>query len=174
MRHRELQSLLIGAGLVSGDVMRRAVTASAGTETSWLEYLIARQLVGEDQVAACAARRHVLPLCELERIAEIPAETVALVPWDLAIEHRIVPLAVEPDGDLRIAMLDPCDADAATELEFFLGRRLLREVAPATPIAWALHRYYSYRSPLWPQAQRASSVRSKPILRPIHALQAAS
>ena len=42
------------------------------------------------------------------------------------------------------------------------------------PIAWALHRYYSYRSPLWPQAQRASSVRSRPILRPIHALQAAS
>ena len=170
MRHRELQSLLIRAGLVSGEVMKRAVAATAGTPTTWLEHLVQRKLVAEEKVAALAGQETFVPLCDLDRLEMVPDEIIALVPWDLAIEHRVVPLGVEPEGDLRLAMLDPCDDHGLQELEFFLGRRLLREVAPATPMAWALHRYYGFRSALWPQqAVRPTTLRSQPAIQPVQA-----
>ncbi len=165
MRHRELQALLIRAGLVNGELIERARVATAGTATTWLEYLVQRKLIDEGEVAAAAGRAMFLPVCERDRLEAVPAEVIAAVAWDLAIEHRLVPLYVEPEGDLRIALLDPCDTESWTEAQFFLGRRVLREVAPATSMAWALHRYYGARTPLWPPAQRRpATLRSKPSI----------
>jgi hypothetical protein len=171
MRHRELQSLLIRAGLVTSEVVERALLATAGTSTTWLEHLVQRKVVADDQVAALAGPERFVPLCDVGCLERVTPAVIALVPWDLAIEHRAVPIAFEGEGDLRIAMVDPCDVDAFAELEFFLGgHRLLREVAPATPVAWALHRYYGFRSALWPQqAARATTLRSQPALRAIQA-----
>lgn len=164
--------MLIRAGLVSGEQVERAVSATAGTDATWLEYLINRKLLRDDEVAAHASRATFLPLADLERLQRVPADVLAELPWDLAIEHRVVPLSVDDDGDLHVAMLDPCCAVTQTELEFFLPRRLLREVAPATAMAWALHRYYGARTALWPQGvQRPTTIRSRPVL---HAVQAAA
>lgn len=169
MRHRELQTLLIRAGLVTNEVMERAMAATAGTSTTWLEHLVQKKLVADDQVAALAGQEMFVPLCDVSCLELVPDEVIAQVPWDLAIEHRVVPVGLDGD-DLRIAMVDPCADDELVELEFFLaGKRLLREVAPATPIAWALHRYYGFRSALWPQQARATTLRSQPALRAVQA-----
>lgn len=168
MRHRELQSLLIRAGLVNREAMEHAVRATAGTPTTWLEHLVAHKLVADDQVAALAASECFVPLCDVGCLERVADDVIALVPWDVAIEYRAVPVGLE-DGDLRLAMLDPCDDLAFEELQFFLGgQRLLREVAPATPLAWALHRYYGHRSALWP-AQPRPTLRSQPALRTVQA-----
>jgi hypothetical protein len=168
MRHRELQSLLIRAGLASREVVERAVHATAGTSTTWLEHLVQKKLIADDQVAALAGQEMFVPLCDVACLENVADEIIAQVPWDLAIEHRAVPVGLE-DGDLRIAMVDPTDDDAFTELAFFLGgRRLLREVAPATPIAWALHKYYGYRSALWP-VQPRNTLRSLPRVAAVQA-----
>ncbi|HVV82285.1 MAG TPA: hypothetical protein VHE35_04370 [Kofleriaceae bacterium] len=178
MRHRELQKLLIGAGLVTADHVGHAVHATAGTHGTWLEHLVQQRMVSERAVCELAARAAFVPMCELHGLEQVDDDVIAELPWDLAVEYRALPVAVEADHDLRIAMLDPCDEDACTELGFFLGRRVLREAAPATAVAWALHRYYGFRSLLWPQQQpqpvvqqvapaarvRLPSQRSKPMV----------
>lgn len=163
--------MLIRAGLVNGELIERAASATHGSDQSWLEYLVQRKLVSEDEVAALAARETFLPLADPDRLQAVPSEIIAEVPWDLAVEHRIVPVGIDEDGDLHLAMLDPCCARTLTEVEFFVPRRLLREVAPATAMAWALHRYYGARTALWPQqAARPTTIRTRPVL---HAVQPA-
>lgn len=96
-----------------------------------------------------------MPECDLHGLASVPPAIQALIPGDLAIEHRMVPIGLEPDGDVCVAMSDPFDLRAVREVEFFIGRRVLREVAASTPIAWALSAYYGARCALWPPQEVA-------------------
>lgn len=150
MKYTELQSVLIRTGMLSADLLDRVIADTSGTTTTWLEHLVKHRLVAEEAIASCAGRAAFVPLCDLDRLELVPNEVIAQVPWDLAIEHRLVPLYSEADQDLRVAMVDPCNEWANLELEFFLGRRLLREVAPVRAMAWALHKYYNAETSLWP------------------------
>lgn len=144
----DLQNLLVRQSIVSIEQIRRAEAAARGTESTWLEQLLMSRQVDEATVARVAGAARRVPSVDLQVLAHLPGNVIAALPRDLAIEHRVVPVALEADGDLTVAMVDPCNEVAAQELEFFLGCRVLREVAPATPLAWALAAYYAASSPL--------------------------
>lgn len=138
--------------------MGRALSAARGTELTWLELVLLWGLVDEDLVVVRGAEEARVPRCDLERLARLPHEVLAVVPAEVAVEHRLVPMWLERDGDLRVAMVDPTDEEAVEELEFFCDRRVLREVAPASAVAWAHHRYYGIASALWPPRSSLRSV----------------
>lgn len=145
-----LKALLTHHGLVTAGQIRAAVVATLGTRTTWLEDLVFSRQLDEDVVAHAAGAEAGVPLCELARLAKVPLDVLALMPRDLAVEHRMVPLWLESNGDLCVAMADPFDVVAVREVEFFTGRHVLRELAPATPMAWALTTYYGAQCALWP------------------------
>ena len=153
MQNNDLQDLLVREAIVTIAQVRLAVAVTCGTETTWLEHLLLSGQLDEEVLARCSSAAVRVPACDPQRLAQVPREVLALLPADLAAEHRMVPLWIEPDGDLRVAMLDPSDTGAVLEVEFFLGRRVLREVALATPLAWALSTYYDTCGALWPRAQ---------------------
>ena len=47
-----------------------------------------------------------------------------LIPREPAIKHKILPVRVEKSGHLRLATLDPCDVDIASELERVSGHKI--------------------------------------------------
>lgn len=158
MPSSQLQSILVNHRLVTADQMKYTLEhAATDTEFTWLELLLLWNLVEEQHVISHIEAVAKVPRCDLDRMTHIPHDVLALVPADVAIEHRVVPIGVEADGDLRIAMVDPTDELAIEELEFFCDRRLLREAAPATAVAWALHNYYGANSALWPPGQYRSA-----------------
>jgi len=158
MSQTQLQTILVDQRLVTSDQMKYTLEAAGGGEFTWLELLLLWNLVEEQHVVNHAGAIAKVPCCELARISHIPHQVLAVVPPDIAIEHRVVPIGVEPDGDLRLAMVDPTDEAAVEEVEFFCDRRILREAAPATAVAWALHHYYGASSALWPPGQYERSV----------------
>lgn len=137
-----LQATLVRLAILNHEQVRDAVAATQGTPTTWIEYLLLSGLLDEQMLAGCAATLAVVPRCARNHLERVPRHVLAMVPADLAIEHRVVPIRLEPDGDLGIAMIDPTDLAAVEEVGFFVGRNLLREVALATTIAWALDVYY--------------------------------
>jgi hypothetical protein len=154
MSNTQLQSLLVTNRLITADQMQYTREhVSADSDYTWLELLILWNLVEEQHVLHCIEAAARVPRCDLDRMARIPHDVLALVPFDVCVEHRLVPVGVEPDGDIRVAMVDPTDECAVEELEFFCDRRILREAAPASAIAWALHHYYGAASALWPPGQ---------------------
>jgi Type II secretion system (T2SS), protein E, N-terminal domain len=162
----ELQSVLIRARLLTPELVAVGVTATAGTGTSWLEHLVHLELVDDRAIARCAAQAAFVPACRAAHLVGVPPEVLDQVPWDLAIEHRVVPIAVDDDGDVSVAMIDPYDRSALAQLEFFLHRRMLREVAPLTAIAWALTNYYRAPAPVRLVATRAAPMPSVLRARP--------
>lgn len=161
MPNTDLQDLLIRRAVVTTEQLHTAIATTRGTDTTWLEQLLMWRHVDEDTVVRLAGEATRAPACDLVRLANVPADVIAQLPRDLAMEHRVVPLSVEPDGDLCLGMVDPCDAAAVQEIEFFLGRRILREVAPATPLAWALSAYYAVPGPLYPTWDPATAPRPR-------------
>lgn len=153
MSSSQLQSILVEHRLVTAEQMQYTLDRVGDGEFTWLELLLLWNLVEEQHVLGQIEAVVKVPRCDLDRLSHIPHDVLALVPPDVAIEHRVVPIGLEPDGDLRIAMVDPTDEAAIEELGFFCDRRLLREAAPATAVAWALHNYYGAQSALWPPGQ---------------------
>jgi hypothetical protein len=152
MSSTHLQAILVHHGHVTVDQICHAVSYGHGAGATWLEQLLLWRAVEEEIVVQRAGDAAAVPRAALDRLAAVPHDVLSLVPGDISAEHRVLPLWVEPDGDLRLAMVDPCDERAIEEVEFFVDRRVLREVAPASAIAWALHRYHRYHTPLWPAA----------------------
>lgn len=162
MQHHDLHALLVRTGLVTVDQVRHAVAAAHDAGLSSIEHLVLTGVLDDELLARWIAHEAVVPACSLTRLSRVRPEVIALVPGDLAVEHRVVPVALDPDGDLCLAMLDPTDRRAVEEVEFFAGRPLLREVAPATALAWALHFYYGVESAL-------QVARARPLAAAAHA-----
>lgn len=152
MSTTHLQESLVRHHLLSADDLAYTLRAAQGTEFTWLELLVLWGLVDEASIVACAQREVLVPKCNAE-LTRVPDAVVALVPAEVAIEHRLVPIGLDADGDVRVAMADPSDSTACDELGFFCGRRILREVAGPKTIAQALHSCYGVETPLWPPGQ---------------------
>ncbi len=75
-------------------------------------------------------------------------KVISLISSDIASEFRVVPMEIDRDKNLALAMIDPSDTHAVDEIGFFTGLSVFRVVAPPTAIAWALQRYYGIASPL--------------------------
>jgi hypothetical protein len=151
MSTRDLQILLVRRGLVAPDQIRDAQTATHGTDWNWLERLLAFDLIDEEAMCQCVSRALHVPCCPRDVLTKVPRAVIALLPPEVAGEHRAVPIGLERDGDLRLAMMDPTDLRAVREIEFFTGHRPMREVARATDVAEALRRYYGVVTALWPR-----------------------
>lgn len=149
MSSSPLQDILVRNRLVTPDQIRHAVSEAHTSGATWLEQLILWRAIDEESVVRAGFHCGAVPRCDLDRLAKLPYDVVGMIPSDLCTEHRLMPLWVEADGDLRVAMIDPCDETAMEELTFFVDRPILREVAPASAIAWALHRYHNAVTPLW-------------------------
>jgi hypothetical protein len=144
MRLNDLQRMMLERGLVSSDQLAEAIAQSHAGLT-WLEGLIAAGWVDEVAVVAMIVARASMPATDLSVLGTVSGGVIALVPPDVAIEHRVVPVSLDADGDLIVAMSDPLDEAAYDEVQFFVGKTLLRTVAPASAIAWALRAYYGWR-----------------------------
>jgi hypothetical protein len=152
----DLKALLIRQMLVTKEQIDWATEATRGSRSTWLEQLLLVGLLNDELVCAAASAQACVPRFDDRQMGHLPIDVVARLPAEVAAEHRVLPLGLEPDGDLRIAMIDPLDSAAIEEVQFFAGRPLLREVVRATALAWALHHYHGVRSALWPRVTRRS------------------
>ena len=152
MRDFTLQKLVIRNDLATLAEVRRAMWATQTTAHTWLEELVLTGGFDEARYLERVVKELRVPPCDVHRLAHVPAAVRALIPADLAAEHRVVPLWLESDGDLRVVVADPTDRWALDEVQFFAGRRLLREVAAPTLLASALERYYGVPNVLAPLA----------------------
>jgi len=73
--------------------------------------------------------------------AEIPPETLHLIPSGLARLHRALPLGASGNG-ITLALVDPFDLRAAEDLRFALGKDIHVVIAPTEQIEERIKRHY--------------------------------
>jgi hypothetical protein len=141
-------SLLLRAGLVTRADLRRvreAVVAAGGTIG---EKLVLAELIDDEALTAFYRNRLLVPRIDPNDLARISSRVVRLLPEDMAVEFRVMPVYLDRDQNLTLAMSDPSNTHAADEIGFFTGAYIVRAVATQRQIAWCLAHYYGALTPL--------------------------
>jgi hypothetical protein len=137
-------ALLVRSGLVSSSALddaRSKVTTNGGTLG---EQLVAAGALGDDVLTDFYKSRLLVPQVNPNTLARLPAKVVAVIPSEMAIELRAIPVLIDSDNNLTIAMSDPSDRHAVDEISFFTGAHVVRAVATQMQIAWCLAHYYGH------------------------------
>jgi type IV pilus assembly protein PilB len=98
----------------------------------------------EETLVRTLARQLKLPTAWL-RGKWVGREVLDLVPAELALKHRCLPLAVNDDGRgkvLHLAMQDPQDLEALDAIRFHVGHNVSPVLAAPSELEEALHRHY--------------------------------
>ncbi len=140
--------LLCRAGLITQAQLKTAYEAQGRAGGTLAEVLIGTELVDEERLCDFFRDRLMVPRVGLAELSRVSRRITAVLPSDMAGEFRVLPMDLERDGTLVLAMADPSDTHAIDEIRFFTSKPVVRVVAPASAIAWALHHFYGVTTPL--------------------------
>jgi type IV pilus assembly protein PilB len=122
---RRLGALLVADGLVSQHQIEAALARQQIERRRLGDVLVREGLVSEEDLVDALAAQLRLAVADLDQVYFSP-ETLALLPRDFMINRRVLPLELEDDGTLVLAMTDPLDIVALDEV----GLRTKRKVRP--------------------------------------------
>ncbi|MBK9070365.1 MAG: hypothetical protein IPL79_05095 [Myxococcales bacterium] len=115
---------------------------------SLLEALVRLGAISDQSLTLLLRERLRLPIVAPAMLADIAGDALAALPADMAVEFRVMPLAIDGEGNLVVAFSDPSDNAALEEISFFTGRHVMRTIAMQAQIAWCLAKYYGVVTPL--------------------------
>jgi hypothetical protein len=153
-----LGELLRAGGLVSDEQLAEAVDSARKTGTRLGSALVELGHVDPNQVAEVLARQHGVVPCRDEDLKAVPAHIAAILPPTVARSLCVVPVRVVGGHMLMVAMRDPSDEDAVTELWRQTGLRIRPVVAPEERLRQAIEHLYAPVDPsaLTPRLARGS------------------
>src|SRR5918999_1459390 len=130
-------SLLLRDGLVTQDDLEAALAQQRGSGKRLGEVLVERGSVTRTQIARALAEQHELPFIELAE-SDVQIDAAILLSEDLARRYVALPVSIEPDESLLVAVADPTNVMHSDELRLALGRPLRFGVAAPDAIDAAI------------------------------------
>lgn len=114
MARKKLGEMLIDAGVLSEQALRRALNEQRRWGGTLGRTLVDLKLLGENELVRVLSMQLHLPTVDLDTI-EIEPEVLDLVPGELAEQYNIVPFA-QPMKFLDVAMAEPTNLGIIDEL----------------------------------------------------------
>lgn len=138
--------LLLDEGLVTEAQVGRAAELRRALGGTLGQSFVRIGAVGEWVLREVLCARLGLEAVESETLATVADEVAALLPADLAVDQRAVPVEAR-QGLLVLAMADPSDDAAVEQLSRGAGRPLVLVVATESDVTAALERLYGTADP---------------------------
>lgn len=136
-----LLDMLLNAKMVTpaqiDDALQNRVFFGGKIGTSLVELGFLR----EEDLAQFLGRKLMVPYIAPEALLHIPAETIALIPEEMALKYRVIPLELK-QRRLSLVMSDPADLAAVDEISFITGYVIKPLIAPEFRLLQALNLYY--------------------------------
>jgi type IV pilus assembly protein PilB len=131
-----LGEVLVEMGAISREALEAALAVQREEAGRLGDVLLRQGAVSPERLADGLARRLGIPRARLE--AGFDPAVVNLLDERTRRRYGVVPLAVEPDGALRVATSDPGDVLVLDDLRMLVGRDVRPAVATAGEIARVL------------------------------------
>jgi len=141
-------SLLVRAGLIEVNQLGAAKETCAQDGGTIAEHLVLGGHVDDEELTEFYSETLMVPRVNASALTKIPDRLLELIPKDMAAEFRVVPVSLDAEQNLTLAMSDPSQTRAADEIGFFTGAYVVRAVATQAQIAWCLAHYYGHVTPL--------------------------
>ncbi|MEM7263660.1 MAG: ATPase, T2SS/T4P/T4SS family, partial [Planctomycetota bacterium] len=137
---KRLGEILLEKGWVTEDQINKALEYQNANQCKIGEALVKLGHCKQEQVTRALAIHFELPFANLAKHT-IPQDLIDRVPKDVALEHKIVPVA-QKGKSLIIAMSDPLDFFILDNLRFILNTEVNCALATPEAVDQALDDYY--------------------------------
>ncbi|MBI5442131.1 MAG: general secretion pathway protein GspE [Deltaproteobacteria bacterium] len=148
-RKRRLGEILLAAGLVT----ESQLTAALHSQKTWGgklgSTLVRMGFVREEDLLACLSTQLRLPSVNLGAVKIAPRAIQAL-PHRIAEKYNVIPVALKEElgkKTIILAMSDPTNLDAISEIQFQTGVSIRPVVAAESSITRAIDEYYLRKGP---------------------------
>lgn len=132
--------LLVRSGLITEQQLSKAQELHSSNGGVLGAHLVSQGFVTEETLMELLSKQYGVPIVQLTDY-EIKADTVQLVPHDIAAKHQLVPLVLK-DTVLTVAMADPTNIMALNDIKFITGHEVQVVLASQTEIKQGIERHY--------------------------------
>ncbi len=129
-----LSDMIIELGFAEAQHVEAAVETARSSGETVGRILVREGRLSEDQLARALAARYGLNHIDLDEFT-IDPEAANLLPPASAQRYKAVPVGFEPDGSLLVAMADPSDSLALSDIAFMTHLEVRAVVAAADRMA---------------------------------------
>lgn len=148
MATKKLGELLVDAALITQEQLDSTLEESRKQKGKRLGSLfVEKGFTTELDIAQTLAYQLNIPYLDLHT-AVIDPEAVKLVPEKLARQHIVIPISLEKRNVIKIAMSDPLNMEALTDIRFATSRECSPMVATTTDILMAIKTQYNLSVPI--------------------------
>jgi type IV pilus assembly protein PilB len=138
---KKIGKILLEMGYVTQQEIEEALAVQKdGDKRRVGEILVEQKSCDEEQVAKGIAAQASLKYCQISKF-EIPADVIALMSRDVAVDRKLIPLK-KTKRDLIVAAPNELDFFALEDLRFVIGMDVKPVIASDTEVIAAINRYY--------------------------------
>lgn len=137
----EAGTLVAEGGLVSEAQLQQALRTGIELGGTLVQNLVRLGFVSDTDLATFFSSRLQIPMAEQAQFENLPAFITRLVPVDMVMSHRTVPIMLH-QGVLHMAISDPSNRSALEEISFITGYSAVPVAASDTLVEAAMARYY--------------------------------
>lgn len=135
-RRQRLGEMLVQHGLINQNQLKEAMKIQSQTGDRIGSTLVYLGYIDVDKLLEFLGRQFSVPAANLYKL-NIEPSTLNLVPFDKIKEYKVLPLAIG-DKSLTLAMVNPNNFVAISDLEFLLGRSIQPVVVLSAQMAAAI------------------------------------
>jgi len=159
------------AGLLTEPQLADVEALTRAQGRPFVEAVLELGLIDEHRLAEFLQNKLMIPWATAEVLDRLDRSIVERIPGQLARQRCVLPVSLDDNGNLTVAMADPTDVRAADEVTAHTGTYLVRAVACISQLRSAIVRYYDQGSESRPVTMHDTSAAAEwePELAPLSA-----
>lgn len=130
---KRLGDLLVDSKLLTKTDLDKALRLQVGGNRRLGYLLIKMGFISEEQLHSVLSEQMDLPIVDVKK--EFDPEVKKILPRYLCREYSVIPLAIGENNTLKIAMVDPSDGEAVSDIEKYTGKIIRPVLASKSDIS---------------------------------------
>jgi type IV pilus assembly protein PilB len=143
----KLGALLVTSGLVTQSQLDGALNRQSSDGGRLGEVLVKDGLVTEQDIITAVAGQMHIGVIDLSQMAPQPS-AIGLLPRDFIVRHRLMPLSLDANGSLVLAMTNPLDVITVDEVAMRTKKRIVPVICTESGFDDAISIHFSSRGKL--------------------------
>lgn len=141
MHRQNLGEMLIAANLIDQVQMQIALAEQRQSGRRFGSTLVDLKFIDENVLAAFLSKQIDVPCISLAHI-DVPKKALRKMNREIATQCHAVPVRIDDQGRLEVAMVDPTDVDVVARLEKATDMTTSPLIAPESSIQAMIDRFY--------------------------------
>lgn len=134
--------LLLEAGFISEDQLRQALKIQVGGDRRLGRIFLQMGAITSDQLVEILAKQLDLPITDIDQSFRLEAKN--LLPRYICRRYGVLPLELQDDTIMSVAMVDPSDTEAIRDIERFTGKAVHPALARHQDILAGISKHIPY------------------------------